>query len=70
VEENESTLVDILGITKDEDGNLVLIIDGVECRLPGAIASATLVENHQVAINVSANFYAKAVDVSGYTVGS
>lgn len=63
-------LVETLGVTKDEEGNLVLIIDGVLTRLPGASASASLNEDGKIVAYVYAQFHATTVDMTAGVEGS
>lgn len=62
--------VGTVGITKDADGDLILIIDGVEARLPAGNASASVGDDGKIGVSVYANFFAQAVDVTRTPSGS
>lgn len=53
-----------------EDKDLVLIIDGVESRLPGGAIGASLNKHGEVEVFVRASFVASVVDLSNAEPGS
>lgn len=53
-----------------EDGDLVLIVDGSESRLPGGAVSANLTDEGNVEIFVRAAFFASMADLSSASPGS
>lgn len=62
--------VDTVAITKDANGDLILIIDGVEARLPAGNANASVGDDGKVSVYAYTNFFAKAVDVIAAPTGS